>query len=71
MTESDPNIIRRRFVTHPSRGMMEIFPAEVKAFLLEPIDASDQLISTPYELLERQREYIQAMRGRPDVFKTG
>ena len=42
--ESEPNITRRRLVTHPSRGIMTFSPAEMKAFLLEPINASDQLI---------------------------
>ena len=51
VNESEPNITRRRFVTHPNRGMVKSSPTEIKAFLLESIDASDQLMKKHYELL--------------------
>ena len=54
MMESEPNITRRKLVAHPSHIGIEIFLAEIKAFLLEPIDASDQLMPKHYELLKRQ-----------------
>ena len=52
--ESEPNIRRRKLVAHPSRIGIKIFLAENRAFPLEPIDASDQLMSKHYELLKRQ-----------------
>lgn len=44
MNESESNITRRRLVAHPSHSLIKISPAEMKAFLLEPINASDQLM---------------------------
>ena len=54
MNESEPNITRRKLVAHPSRIGIKIFLAENKAFRLEPINASDQLMSKHYKLLKRQ-----------------
>ena len=54
VNESEPNIKRRRLVAHPSRSIIKVPPAEIKAFLLEPIDASDQLMSKHFETIKWQ-----------------